>query len=62
MNIFFILALLCALATLGTLIVGVGTMGKSGEQTKAKSHKLMQARVGLQAATIVLLLLAAAGN
>jgi len=62
MNIFFILAILCAVATLGTLFVGVGSMGKGGDDGRRKSNKMMQMRVGFQVATIVFLLLAVAGN
>lgn len=60
MNFFFFLALICGLGTLATLFLGVSTLGKSGSEMKAKSNKYMQIRVGLQAATLVFLLLAVA--
>lgn len=62
MNIFFILALVCALGAFGTLFAGVGTMGNKGVETKRKGNKLMQMRVGLQAAAIVFAFLAVASS
>ena len=62
MNFFFILAAICALGTLGILFLGVTTLGKPGAESRSKSNKLMQMRVGLQAATIVFLLLAVASS
>ncbi len=46
------------LATTATLLTGVVSMSRGGAFDAAHSHQLMFARVGLQAATVVCLLLA----
>ncbi len=40
-----------------TLIWGVTTMARGGDEAKAKSNKIMRWRVGLQAVAIVALLI-----
>jgi len=55
---FFILTGLFALLTLGSLMVGVVSMGKSGEFNHKYSNKLMRMRVFFQMATIACLILA----
>lgn len=60
MTSLFILALLFALATLVVMFVGAIGMAKGSEFNQKHGNKLMQARVGLQAVTLLLLVLAAA--
>ncbi|WP_262693862.1 twin transmembrane helix small protein [Kordiimonas aquimaris] len=60
MNALFILALISAFATLAVMFTGAIGMAKGGDFNKKYGNKLMQARVGLQALTLVLLVLAAA--
>lgn len=60
MKALFILALLFALATLGVMFTGAITMAKGGEFNRKYGNKFMQARVALQAITLLLLVLAAA--
>jgi len=55
---FFILTGLFALLTLGSLMVGVVSMGKAGELNRKYSNKLMRMRVFFQMATIACLILA----
>lgn len=55
----FILALISALATLVVMFTGAIGMAKGGDFNKKYGNKLMQLRVGLQALTVLLLLLAA---
>ena len=45
-------------ATILTLIQGIASMAHGGESDQARSHVLMFQRVGLQAITILFLLLA----
>jgi len=59
MKPFFILAIATAVATLVVLVMGVMTMGREGESNKKRKNRLMRWRVGLQALTLVWLLLAA---
>jgi hypothetical protein len=54
-DIFVILALL---ATIGALIIGVGAMLRGGEYDKLHAEHFMSWRVGLQALTLVFLVLA----
>ena len=61
-NVFFILAMVCLFAVLGTLIFGVFVMAKEGEENRRKSNKFMRLRVTLQALTIVFLFLAYAAR
>jgi len=46
------------LATIVSLVTGIGYMGKGGESDELHSTQLMFARVGLQALTFILLLVA----
>ena len=55
---FFILTGLFALLTLGSLMVGVVSMGKAGEFNRKYGNKLMRMRVFFQLATIACLILA----
>ncbi len=55
---FFILTGIFALLTLGSLMVGVVSMGKAGEFNRKYSNKLMRLRVFFQMATIACLILA----
>jgi hypothetical protein len=55
---FFILTAIFALLTLGSLMVGVVSMGKAGEFNRKYSNKLMRLRVFFQLATIACLILA----
>ena len=55
---FFILAGLFALLTLGSLMVGVVSMGKAGDFNQKYANKLMRLRVFFQMATIACLILA----
>lgn len=55
----FILALISALATLVVMFTGAIGMAKGGDFNKKHGNKLMQLRVGLQALTLLLLVLAA---
>ena len=52
-----ILVIVFAVATLGVLAVGMVAMIRGGEFNRKYGNKLMRARVGLQAAAIVLFLL-----
>jgi uncharacterized BrkB/YihY/UPF0761 family membrane protein len=49
-----ILVVLAMLATLGVLFIGVFGMGREGAAARFKSNKLMQWRVILQAAALLL--------
>ncbi len=49
---------LAILATIGTLATGVVSMARGGEFDMKHSHQIMFSRVGLQAVTFVLLLIA----
>jgi hypothetical protein len=55
---FFILTGLFALLTLGSLMVGVVSMGKAGEFNRKYGNKLMRLRVFFQLATIACLIVA----
>jgi hypothetical protein len=55
---FFILTGLFALLTLGSLMVGVVSMGKAGDFNRKYANKLMRLRVIFQLATIACLILA----
>jgi len=46
------------LATIVSLVTGIGYMGKGGESDELHGTQLMFARVGLQALTFILLLVA----
>jgi hypothetical protein len=59
---FFILTGLFAVLTLGSLMVGVVSMGKAGEFNRKYSNKLMRLRVIFQLATVACLILAVVAN
>ena len=54
----FVLTGLFALLTLGSLMVGVVSMGKAGEFNRKYANKLMRLRVIFQLATVACLILA----
>lgn len=58
MNMIDILIFLALFSTIGALAIGIGSMVRGGEFDRQHSGQFMSARVGLQAATLVLLLLA----
>ena len=58
MNLLTIVIIAALLATIATLVTGIGSMAKGGEYDEKHSTQLMAARVGLQALTFILLLLA----
>lgn len=60
MKALFILALLFALATMAVMFTGAIGMAKGGDFNRKYGNKLMQARVALQAITLLLLVLTAA--
>ena len=55
---FFILTGLFAVLTLGSLMVGVVSMGKAGDFNRKYGNKLMRLRVFFQLATVACLILA----
>lgn len=58
MNTFMLLIALGTVATVAVLFTGLGSMVKGGEFDDRHSHQLMIARVGLQAFTVLLLIIA----
>ena len=58
MNILTIVIMVALVATIISLVIGIGYMGKGGKADEEHSVQLMVARVGFQALTFVLLLLA----
>ena len=54
---FFILTGLFAVLTLGSLMVGVVSMGKAGDFNRKYANKLMRLRVIFQLATVACLIL-----
>ena len=52
------LVFLAMLATMGALATGIGSMAGGGAFDDRHSHQLMFARVGLQALTVALLVIA----
>lgn len=58
MNILTVVIIAALVATLATLVVGLGSMMRGGQFDEQHSTQLMFARVGLQALTFILLLLA----
>ena len=58
MDFLTILIIAALLATVVSLVIGIGYMGKGGESDEEHSAQLMFARVGLQALTFILLLVA----
>jgi hypothetical protein len=55
---FFVLTAIFALLTLGSLMVGVVSMGKAGDFNRRYGNKLMRLRVLFQLAAVVCLILA----
>lgn len=58
MNMLTVIILLALLATIVSLVVGLGSMARGGEFDFKHSHQFMFARVGSQAVAFVLLLIA----
>lgn len=58
MDLITVLVVLGMLATVAILFRGIGSMAEGGEYDLRHSHQLMFARVGVQAATALLVLLA----
>ena len=58
MDLLLIVIILALLATIGTMLMGLWSMGSSGVMDKTFSTPLMWARVGLQGFAIVLLFIA----
>ncbi len=58
MSILTILIVLAMLATLGVLVMGVGSMAHGGKYDDEHSQQFMYARVGLQGVTFILLVVA----
>ena len=57
-TVFFALAILSALATLGILFAGILSMGRGGgREAGMRSNKLMRWRVMLQGAALVFIIL-----
>jgi len=60
MSIVHIVIVLAALATAGALVMGIVAMLRGGEYDRQHAGQFMTARVGLQAATLLLLFAALA--
>ena len=58
MNLLTIVILLAMVATVAMLVMGIGSMAHGGEYDEKHETQFMFARVGLQGATFLLLLLA----
>ena len=58
MNLLTIVIIAALVITAGVLVTGVGSMAHGGEFDEKHSTQLMFARIGLQAITVILLLLA----
>jgi len=58
MDLLTIIIVLALLATIVVMMVGLFTMGKGGSLDKMMGERLMWARVGIQGAAILLLILA----
>lgn len=58
MGIFFLLAMVCMVGAVGSLMWGLFAMAKGTEKDHRTSNKMMRWRVTLQAMTVVFLLLA----
>jgi len=57
-NVFFALAVICALATLGILFAGVFSMGRGTDREAGmRSNKLMRWRIMLQGAALIFIIL-----
>ena len=58
MDFLTILIILALIAVLGVLITGIISMFRGGEFNEKYGNKLMQARVALQAITVLLIMIA----
>lgn len=58
MNLLTAIIVLCVILTAGVLITGIGSMAHGGQFDEKHSGQFMFARVGVQAVTFLLLLLA----
>lgn len=58
MNLLTIVIVLALLATVVVLVMGIGSMARGGEYDDKHETQFMFARVGLQGATFVLLMVA----
>lgn len=58
MDAFTLLIVLGMLATVVVLFTGIGSMAEGGEFDDRHSHQLMFARVGFQALTLLLVIIA----
>jgi len=58
MSLLNIIILLAMFATVAMLVMGIGSMAQGGEYDEKHDTQFMFARVGLQGATFLLLLLA----
>ncbi len=58
MSLLTVTVVLALLATIATLIWGLGSMAKGGKYDESHSEKLMFMRIGIQAFAFVMLLLA----
>lgn len=56
-TVLIVLTVVALIGVVGVLFAGVILMGRGGEANARWSNKLMRARVGLQLAAVVLLLL-----
>jgi Hypoxia induced protein conserved region len=57
MSVLTVLLMIAMLATLGVLVVGLAGFFHGGEFNRKYGNKLMQARVALQAVSVLLLLI-----
>jgi Hypoxia induced protein conserved region len=58
MSLLTIVIIISLVLTIAVLAIGIGSMGVGGEFDEKHSDQLMFARVGMQAATLLLLLFA----
>ena len=56
-TVLIVLTVIALIGVVGVLLAGVILMGRGGEANARWSNKLMRARVGLQLAAVILLLL-----
>jgi hypothetical protein len=57
MTFLFFLTIITALSVIAVLVLGIISMMKGGELNKKYGNKLMTARVVLQSATVILLII-----
>jgi preprotein translocase subunit SecG len=58
MGLLTVIIMISLVLTIAVLAIGVGSMARGGEFDEKHSEQLMYARVGMQAATLLLLLFA----